>query len=230
MTALVSAALSGMRGRGARVLRRGGLALLVTLLVNAGLFWSLAALHQLGLVGRRKAPRRPVAVTRIERPKQRKTRKLRRSRPTRRRSARAALPALALPSAVQIPGFGGDEGGSPEPAAVLHDRKGLDARLLSSDEPLDEALVDTPPKPLFSVRPVYPPSAQRRGVEGAVSLRLLVGADGRVERVVVLSAKPKGVFERSAMAAARQLRFTPARMGRRPVRVWVRKKLGFALR
>ncbi len=231
MTGLLSAALSGTRGRAARVLRRGGVAVVVTVLVNAGLFWSLAALHQISLVGRRKPPRRPVAVTRIERPKQRTSRKLRKRRRQRRPNQRAALPALALPSAVKIPGFGADPGDLEDPGAgVLHDREGLDTGLLKSDQPLDEALVDTPPKPLFSVSPIYPPSAQRQGVEGAVTLRLLVGTDGRVERVVVLSATPKGVFERAATAAARRMRFSAARMGSREVRVWVRKTLSFALR
>lgn len=228
MSAPSSVAMTSLRGRAAQVLWRGGLAVLVTLLVNAGVFWSLAALHQLGIVGRKKVARSQVIATRIERPKrrQRPTRRQRDRRPQRRR--RTTLPALELPSAVQIPGYG-DSHADPG-RVVLHDTKALKSSLLTEDRPLDEALVDTPPKALYTVSPLYPPSAQRQGLEGSVTLRLLVGADGRVERVVVLQAKPKGVFERAAAAAARQLRFSPARLADRVVRVWVRKRLSFKLR
>lgn len=67
------------------------------------------------------------------------------------------------------------------------------------------------------VAPKYPPLAQRRGIEGSVTVRMRIDARGRVADAVVVRAEPKGVFDRAALRAVRSYRFSPARQGQNPV-------------
>lgn len=61
---------------------------------------------------------------------------------------------------------------------------------------------------LVAVEPTYPPVAQRRGLEGAVTVRFDVTANGDVDNVEVMESS-HGVFEASALRAARKFRFKP---------------------
>ncbi|MGY3903533.1 TonB family protein [Aeromonas lusitana] len=63
--------------------------------------------------------------------------------------------------------------------------------------------------PLQRVEPVYPYRAQQAGIEGSVTLRFTVDADGRVQDVEVLEAKPKRQFERAAIQAVSKWRYQP---------------------
>lgn len=59
------------------------------------------------------------------------------------------------------------------------------------------------------VNPVYPDHAQRVGDEGQVVVRLWVGPSGVVSRVEVVRSSGRSYFDRAAIAAARQWRFSP---------------------
>lgn len=63
--------------------------------------------------------------------------------------------------------------------------------------------------PLQRVEPVYPYRAQQAGIEGAVTLRFSVDAEGRVQDVEVIEAKPKRQFERAAIQAINKWRYQP---------------------
>ena len=63
--------------------------------------------------------------------------------------------------------------------------------------------------PLQRIEPVYPYRAQQAGIEGAVTLRFSVDADGRVQDVEVVEAKPKRQFERAAIQAINKWRYQP---------------------
>ena len=65
--------------------------------------------------------------------------------------------------------------------------------------------------PLFMAGdgPVYPPEARAQGVEGYVKLRYAITVDGTVESLVVVDAKPVGVFEEAALNAVRAWRYKP---------------------
>lgn len=63
------------------------------------------------------------------------------------------------------------------------------------------------PKPLGDIDPVYPAEAGQQA--GSVVLRLLVGADGKVDGVSVVRSSPKGLFDRSAVEAFRAAPFSP---------------------
>ena len=63
--------------------------------------------------------------------------------------------------------------------------------------------------PLQRVEPVYPYRAQQAGIEGSVTLRFSVDAEGRVQDVEVIDAKPKRQFERAAIQAVSKWRYQP---------------------
>ncbi|MDM5090938.1 TonB family protein [Aeromonas bestiarum] len=63
--------------------------------------------------------------------------------------------------------------------------------------------------PLQRIEPVYPYRAQQAGIEGAVTLRFSVDAEGRVQDVEVIEAKPKRQFERAAIQAINKWRYQP---------------------
>ena len=67
----------------------------------------------------------------------------------------------------------------------------------------------------------YPRRARMGGVTGKTSVRLTVGADGRVRGVEVLSSTPAGVFENAAQRVGRSLQFRPALKNGRPTAVTV---------
>jgi TonB family protein len=68
--------------------------------------------------------------------------------------------------------------------------------------------------------PVYPEAARLQGLEGYVEVSFQVGPDGRVSGAEVLTAMPRGDFEKTALEAVRRWRFPaapgePRRMTRR---------------
>lgn len=78
--------------------------------------------------------------------------------------------------------------------------------------------VDSHPRAVGSIRPVYPESARRQGVSGWVKLRLKIDEQGRVAEVEAVEARPRGVFDAAAAEAFKQARFEPARRQGLPVR------------
>ncbi len=94
---------------------------------------------------------------------------------------------------------------------------------------MTEDAVDEAPRPLKTVMPEYPARARAKGVTGSVTLKLLIGTDGQVERVKVVDAAPSGVFDEAAVYAAKQLRFQPARYRGENVKIWARKIYNFNL-
>lgn len=65
--------------------------------------------------------------------------------------------------------------------------------------------------------PAYPEEAQRQRVEGIVRLRALVGKDGAVENVEVMSGPP--VLAAAAVSAVRQWRYKPTLLGEQAIEV-----------
>lgn len=94
--------------------------------------------------------------------------------------------------------------------------------------PVDLALVDEMPVLVSLPAPRYPEMARQAGVEGRVTLGLLVGRTGRVEQIRVLESIP--ALDDAARSAALDARFKPARWQRRSVRVWVTMPFRFRLK
>ncbi len=87
-----------------------------------------------------------------------------------------------------------------------------------------------PPMPTFREKPPYPLLARKRGYEGRLVLRLLVSAQGNVDRVVVLKSTGYAILDKAAVKTARRWRFSPAIEGGRPVKYWVEVPVVFSLR
>ena len=99
-----------------------------------------------------------------------------------------------------------------------------DGDLVMTDETVDQA-----PQPAARLELEYPAGAKREGVEGYVTVSLLIDDRGEVQRVRVLEADPEGVFEQAATRAARNWAFEPARYQGEAVKVWARQKIRFEL-
>jgi protein TonB len=76
----------------------------------------------------------------------------------------------------------------------------------------------------------YPRAARREGIEGFVVVRLRVDETGRVVDAVVTEAVPPGVFDESALRAARTYRYEPAQVAGRPVPDTLEQRIVFRLR
>jgi TonB family protein len=70
----------------------------------------------------------------------------------------------------------------------------------------ESAALDASPALQSDITIEYPLSANNR--EGVVSLAITIGADGRVENLLVVSAKPAGFFEAAAIKGFSNARFS----------------------
>lgn len=87
-----------------------------------------------------------------------------------------------------------------------------------------------PPVLLHQVPPEYPPLAQRAGISGVAVAQLLVGIDGRIEDVRIITVPQTGVgFESAVETAVRKWRYRPATKNGVKVRVWVTIRIKLSL-
>jgi protein TonB len=95
------------------------------------------------------------------------------------------------------------------------------------------ALISTPPsfeaRHLSNPAPVYPRRARRAGVEGTVTLKVLVTARGAPGKVEVETSSGSEALDRAAIDAVKRWQFVPARRGDAPVDAWVRVPVIFRL-
>ena len=130
------------------------------------------------------------------------------------------------------------EGSPPAPSPV-------DPRATASGSPLPgpaapTAVASVPPdagvtrwaRPTggYQVRPSYPSTPKRLGIQGTALLRVHVLADGRVGDVAVEQSAGHRDLDDAAVDAVRRWRFEPARRGEDPVAMWVRLPVEFRLR
>lgn len=103
----------------------------------------------------------------------------------------------------------------------------------TGDRPVNQegeiAFVDRFPVSIRRVTPLYPDLARQAGVEGTVTVHLLVGQDGRIREVKVHPEKHVPMLDTAALEAARAWTFEPALANGRPVAVWVSVPFKFAL-
>ncbi len=88
--------------------------------------------------------------------------------------------------------------------------------------------VEKNPVLIESPAPVYPELARMAQIEGTVSVRALVGKDGKVKEAFVLK-RGNDLLDRAALAAVASYVFLPALQNQRPVAVWVTIPFRFAL-
>jgi protein TonB len=86
------------------------------------------------------------------------------------------------------------------------------------------------PRGGYQVRPSYPTSARRAGIQGTTLLGVFVAADGRVGEVVVKQSAGHPDLDAAAADAVKRWRFEPARRGSESVAMWVLLPVEFRLR
>lgn len=79
-------------------------------------------------------------------------------------------------------------------------------------------------------QPDYPASEQRREVEGVVKVRVLIGTDGRVKAVELVSSDSPGFFAATKQRALSKWRFKPATRGGVAEESWKEMTVRFELR
>ncbi len=87
----------------------------------------------------------------------------------------------------------------------------------------------TPPRVITQVKPKYTDDALVRKIQGTVILDVVVKSDGRPGTILVTRSLDRGGLDESAVAAAREWRFEPGRLGETPVDVLVTLILDFRI-
>ena len=78
--------------------------------------------------------------------------------------------------------------------------------------------------------PAYPAAARRRAEQGVVTIRVLVGEDGGVERAELVESSGYDALDETALATVRtRWRFVPARRAGVAIESWVLVPIRFAL-
>jgi TonB family protein len=85
------------------------------------------------------------------------------------------------------------------------------------------------PTKTLDVKPIYPKSMRDAGREGVVPIEALIGADGSVTSVRVLTAQVHPDFAIAAADAVRQWKFTPTLLNGAPVEVVMKVSVEFRL-
>ena len=81
----------------------------------------------------------------------------------------------------------------------------------------------------YQVKPHYPESARRAGVQGITLLKLRVLENGKVGEVQIEQSAGHADLDNAAVDAVKRWLFEPARMGKIPVAVWVLLPVKFEL-
>lgn len=112
----------------------------------------------------------------------------------------------------------------PDPGPVINIR-----------DPGPAPVIDPPPQPPVrnivrrgpmmatregELQPPYPPSLQRQEIEGSVTVRILVGSDGRPKDIVLVRADDPGFFAAAKSWGMRHWRFKPAAEDEAAVEGW----------
>ena len=82
----------------------------------------------------------------------------------------------------------------------------------------------------YQVKPGYPATPRRLGIQGTTMLRVHVLVDGRVGDVLVQETAGHPDLDQAAAEAVRRWRFDPARRGNDPVDMWVLLPVEFRLK
>ena len=77
--------------------------------------------------------------------------------------------------------------------------------------------------------PQYPYRAARQGIEGWVKVSFLITEQGLVKDVVVMDAKPEGVFDHAALRAVMKWRFKPRIEDGKPIATRAEQTVNFQL-
>jgi TonB family protein len=117
-----------------------------------------------------------------------------------------------------------------ETVSVRERRRGAAAtQVAARNEPVRVGGNIKVPRKLKHVSPEYPPAMLDAGLEGVVPMEALIGKDGSVVSVRVLSADVHPEFARAAEAAVRQWQFSPTLLNGEAVDVRMTVSIRFSL-
>ncbi len=118
------------------------------------------------------------------------------------------------------------------PGLAFDDLGGADAALMAGSQDVVHTsdTVDNPPRPSRQEPMEYPRRLRDSGVEGYVTLSLLINETGQIEQVRVVESSPPGAFDDVATTGIRNWRFQAGSYKGEPVKVWVRQTIQFKLR
>ena len=123
-------------------------------------------------------------------------------------------------------GDNGNTGGGPR--GVGSGGGGGAGGLVGRYVPLRSTEVDEKVRLLSKPEPHYSEEARRQGIIGTVVLRVVFTSTGEVTQIRAIQQLPLGLTER-AIAAAREIKFQPAKKGGRPVSVYMQLEYNFNL-
>jgi len=106
-------------------------------------------------------------------------------------------------------------------AAALPVDPAVPRRIRVGGQVMSKKLIDSKP-------PVYPPKAKAAGITGTVKLSVVIGRDGSVQEVTVLSGNP--VLAQPAVDAVRKWHYRPTTISGNPVEVLTEVDVNFYLR
>lgn len=116
-----------------------------------------------------------------------------------------------------------------ETVTVRASRAGAPDQQASSPQPVRIGGNIKPPLKVKDVRPIYPASMREAGLTGVVPLQAIIGLDGTVSSVRVLSAQIHPDLAMAAIDAVRQWRFTPTLLNGEAVEVVMTVSVRFDL-
>jgi TonB family protein len=84
----------------------------------------------------------------------------------------------------------------------------------------------TAPKLVRTVSVPYPDAVSAKGLQGMTVLAMIVDANGNLEHIQVLHRHGEA-FDQAAIAAVKQSKFEPGKLGNKPVPVWIDVRVVF---
>ena len=141
----------------------------------------------------------------------------------------ASLPAAEPSTAGETPAADPVGASSSAPQAAPQPKANvLDIPVIRDATYYAARFLDEYPKPLGPIEPRFPEQATISRISGGtVTLLLLIDEDGVLRDVSVVEAQPESIFDEAALAAFRDMRFSPARKNGRAVRSRVLVTVGF---
>lgn len=100
---------------------------------------------------------------------------------------------------------------------------------LGGGMPAGGAMFDGDIIPLQRIPPTYPSDARRARITGWVVVEFVVNPDGSVRSAKVVDAKPRGLFDASAISAALRWKFKPKTVNGVPVEQRGKQRIDFKL-
>jgi protein TonB len=110
----------------------------------------------------------------------------------------------------------------PGPVITAGTDEGTGAVVIDPPKPAPPVLTgaDVDPRYAGDFQPLYPPAEQRAGNEGVVTLRVLIGVDGRVREVERITSPSEAFWRVTEQRARAKWRFKPATRDGVPYESW----------